>query len=267
MIEAVAAPLTGLRAVITRPREQGRGLCSRIEAAGGEALAFPTLLIAGPADPASALAALGRLPQTDLVVFASPNAVRWGLDLMARHGLTLEGKRIIAVGTGTAAALGDAGVRDVQLPAAQQSSEGMLALPALAPERVAGCSVLIIRGNGGRELLRRELTRRGARVTVAEVYRRECPAADPAPLARLLAAGGVQVIVATSAEGLRNLFAIMDSALHPRLRQLPMLVVGARMAAAARALGVERLLVADDAGDPALTDALIAWWSPRRPTA
>jgi uroporphyrinogen-III synthase len=49
--------------------------------------------------------------------------------------------------------LSDAGIGKVIVPRGRYDSEALLAQDALQAERVAGCAVLILRGEGGRELL------------------------------------------------------------------------------------------------------------------
>ena len=70
-----------------------------------------------------------------------------------------------AVGESTAAALSQAGAAAVLWPVDGASSEALLALPELDETAVVGATILIVRGEGGRQLLGDTLSKRGARVT------------------------------------------------------------------------------------------------------
>ena len=105
----------------------------------------------------------------DHIIFISTNSVVHGLGHLASRWpqwpLTLTW---YAVGESTAKLLRNAGV-DPLVPK-QYSSEGLLALPELA--QVEKQRVLIIRGLGGRETLKKKLHERQAIVDYLEVYQR-----------------------------------------------------------------------------------------------
>lgn len=256
--------LAGLGVLVTRPAAQAEGLCRRIEAAGGRALRFPTLAILPPHDPAALAAALARLPACSLAVFTSANAVAAVARWCAGHGGWPAGVCVAAIGKGTARTLAAAGIAVDLQPAHGERSEDLLALPALAT--CAGARVLLVKGEGGRELLAETLAARGAEVHVACAYRRALPDADPAPLHAWLRAGAVDVVVATSNEALANLFALLDTAGRESARDLRPLVVGARGARLARELGFRPPpLLAGEAGDEAIVAALLAWRATQTP--
>lgn len=243
-------PLHGLKVLVTRPAHQAAPLAGKLRAAGALPLLWPALDI----EPIGCDALPARLARADLAVFISPNAVEI---CAARLGTQALPPRltVAAVGEGTARALRERMGRAPDLvPEGRFDSEGLLALPALAG--MSGKRVLIVRGEGGRELLSDTLRRRGATVEYAEVYRRLCPAKAPAEAYEALAAGGVGAITATSAEGLRNLLE-MAGPLADRLRELPLVVVSERMAAAAAGLGFRFTKVARSPGDEALVESLI----------
>ena len=137
------------------------------------------------------------------MIVVSLNAVEHGLALMDTARAPQTRARMMAVGESTAAALEQAGFDAVLRPARGASSEALLA------KTVAGSRILIVRGEGGRQLLGDTLSKRGARVTYAEVYRRARPEVNGGGLARRGRNGGIDAIVITSLEGLENLFAML----------------------------------------------------------
>jgi len=238
-------PLSGKRIVVTRPRELAQGLAALIAQAGGEPLLFPTIEIRDAEDPAPARALLARLHEFDLAVFVSPSAVRKAFELAAGREWPAR-LRVAAVGAGTRRELESRGLRQVIAPAGRADSEALLALPEMAGAR----RVAIFRGAGGREWLGEALAARGARVEYAECYRRERPPAAPQP------DGRVDAFCVSSGEALRNLLSLLG---RERVAQAPVFVPHARVAAAARELGLREPVRAGPS-DAEMLAALVAYF-------
>lgn len=252
--------LQGVRVLVTRPAHQAEPLCRRIEAQGGEAIRFPVLAIEGPRELQALRQTLARLGDYDWAVFVSPNAVRWTCHLLDEQGLAWPaGLKIAVVGAGTARTIEALLGRPADLcPSERFDSEGLLALPEL--QQMSGRRVLVLRGDGGRELLASSLRARGAEVDYAEVYRRERPAVAPGALGARLAQGAPDILAVTSTEGLHNLLAMVDAPTAERLKDCALLVVSERTAAAARELGFRAaVVVAEKASDEGLEQGLIDW--------
>lgn len=253
-----AHPLNGVGVLVTRPAHQAEALCRLIDAAGGRPVRFPALEIAAPADPAPARAVVRRLADFDLAIFISANAARAGLALIREHGDMPAGLKIAAIGQASARELEHHGCHVDLCPAAGFNSEALLAEPQL--QDISGLRVVIFRGEGGRELLAETLRQRGAAVEYAQVYRRARPAVSADDLLRRWSAGEIQIVVATSNDALRNLYALVGEAGRAGLRETPLVVVSARMLQLARELGVvAEIVVAAEPGDPALVQAIVDW--------
>ncbi len=243
--------LAGRGVLVTRPAHQADGLCELIADAGGRPIRFPTLEITGPADPAGVRKQLAHAGDYTLLIFISANAVDYAFDLLP-DDLPID-QQIAAVGTATAAALAERGLDATLVPAERFDSESLLALPPLQDMR--GQRVLIIRGNGGRELLADTLRQRGATVDYAEVYRRHRPARS----ATNLIAGWsrlVDVVTVTSREIFDNLLAMLGEEGLPLLQDTPLVVVSKRLAEHAAQHGCRDIHPAAGANDAALLDAL-----------
>jgi uroporphyrinogen-III synthase len=250
-------PLKDIGVLVTRPRHQAEALCRMLEAEGAEACRFPTVEIFAAENRPAALATASSLADYELIIFVSANAVRFGAALLdQKRDLALA-----AVGPATAHALNQAGYRVSVQPEERFDSLGLLEHPKL--HAVAGSRILLVKGNDGRDLLERELARRGAQVSVAEVYRRECsrPSAEQiARLERRFAEQELHVITATSLEIGANLLALATPALRRAFDAVRWVVPGARVAASLRERGVgAELLVARSAADQDLLAAVLDW--------
>ena len=250
----VTRPLAGVAVVVTRPAGAG-GAIRR----AGERRRRHAAAAAGPrhrADRRSTPAARERLAPDafDWTIYTSANSVESSLRQLSRPTRT----RVAAVGRGTARALAEHGVAVHAVPATTADSEGLLALEPLAS--VAGQRILILKGEGGRTLLREELERRGATVVTGDLYRRVPAVPDASSLAALerACAAGRVVVAATSAESLAAVLAAVPDDRLPRLRDATLLVPGERVAASARAHGWRGpLVVAASAEDVAMAEALL----------
>lgn len=242
--------LQGLGVLVTRPSEQAQRLGEAIEAAHGRPIIFPCVEITGPADKDAVKVQLKQASQYDLLIFISLNAVQYAFDLLP-DSLPM-GQKIAAVGAATAAKLTHYGL-DPDLTPEHFDSESLLAMPQLAD--MSGQRVLVLRGNGGRELIAETLRERGAQVDYAEVYQRLLPQRSAANLV----AGWekwIDAVLITSSDILDNLFTLLGEAGEPKLKQTPLIVVSERIAEHARARGCRTLYLAKQASDGALLKAL-----------
>ena len=245
-------PLTGLKIVVTRPRDQAVPLAQRIEQAGGIALRFPLLDITAVQDTKPLYEQIARLEQFNLAIFISPNAVHYGITAIRTAGKLPPKLKIATVGQGSAKALRELGIAHVIAPTERFDSEGLLALPEL--QNVAGWRVLIFRGDGGRELLGDTLKARGATVEYATCYQRSKPQQDAGILLGTLP----DAITVTSSEALGYLWQMLDNNAQAILRPRPLFVPHARIAELARQQGWQQVQLAG-AGDDGMLSALIDW--------
>jgi uncharacterized protein HemX len=149
------------------------------------------------------------------------------------------------------------GFQDVLAPQQGADSEALLALPEL--QDVAGKRILIVRGEGGRELLADTLRARGAQAEYFECYRRVLPRADTAPLISAWDRGEVDAVTLSSSQALDHLVALLGAA---RLAAKPLFVNHARVAERAREAGIPERIIAGPSDDE-LAEALVAYFGPR----
>lgn len=237
----MSAGLSGRGIVITRPQEHAPELAERIRAVGGDPVLFPTIEILPPRDESAVSRVISRLEQFELAIFVSPTAALRGHALVGASRSWPGSLRVAAVGAGTAKALAGRGFGDVISPAVEADSEALAALDEL--QEMRGLSVVIFRGEGGREWLGRELEARGARVEYAECYRRARPEVDPRGLLARWQTGAVEGVSITSSEGLANFFAMLGPTGGRYLRATPVFVPHPRIERVARDLDVREVVV------------------------
>ncbi|WP_255556639.1 fused uroporphyrinogen-III synthase HemD/membrane protein HemX [Methylococcus sp. Mc7] len=245
--------LSGLRVLVTRPKDQAEPLCKLVEAAGGSAVRFPLLDIEPSARAAEAAALLRQVSDWDWWIFVSANAVNQARVLGA---LPPDGARprIAAIGKATADALVETGITVDLIPESQANSEGLLNMPEMRD--VADRRILIVRGEGGRETLKERLVERGALVQYAELYRRVPVYTGTEPLVDGLRTAGLDILTATSGEAIEHLYSLVPPEDRPRLIETPLVVISERLKNQAGSLGFRHVSVADTASDAAVLQAL-----------
>ena len=179
-----------LRVLVTRPQPQADAWVERLRAAGLDAQALPLIDVAAPNDARQVQDAWAALPRDAMALFVSPNAVAHFFAVRpAAEGWP---SQVLAActGPGTGAALRANGVPPTQViepPAdAPQFDSEALWHACLAPRDWRGHSVLIVRGDGGRNWLADTLKAQGAAVRFVQAYARALPVLD-AVASRLLA--------------------------------------------------------------------------------
>jgi uroporphyrinogen-III synthase len=247
-----------LRVLVTRPRGQAERLSAGLEALGCTVHRQPLLEL----QPVPRLLPAQRQQLVDLdlyqhVIFVSANAVRFGMACIEDYWPQLPvAINWYAVGESTAAHLRDFGIEAIT-PGAQMTSEGLLALPAL--QRVTEQRILIIKGEGGRTILREGLERRGARVDDLACYRRCCPRLAPGELAAKFDRWRIQAMLISSGEGFTNLQALLSPEETTKFRDICLIVPSERVSRMAREAGYARVVTAENASDGAMLHTFEEW--------
>ena len=250
--------LDGLTILVTRPEYQQQILSGLIEQEGGTPYCFPTLEIVPLDNTQQLIDTLGRLGEYDIAVFVSPNAATYVFDTLRSSDLSMPGSLLLAcVGKGCTKTVEDHGFQVAITPASGIGSEGLLAHDVL--KSVQNKRIVIFRGNGGRELLAEELTRRGAKVDYCECYQRRIPRTDPAPLTDELENGHIDVVTITSTQALKNLWVMLGDKAAAFLTSLPVVVISERIGDTASNMGFGHVLVTKDTSDQAIVDTIKQW--------
>ena len=240
--------------LVTRPADQAAVFCRMVADAGGEAVSFPVIEIAPRKLTVRERELLRSWQQFDLALFISANAVSHVLRYVDTTG---DCPQIAAVGAKTAAAIVRAGLEVALVPEQGFNSEALLALPEL--QAIEGKRVLLLKGEGGRDLLREELRRRGGEVQEIDLYQRRMTSVDPEPVNRQGIMGTIDLVAVTSNEGLSNLLELLGEQGQNWLLKTPLLAGSSRIAEQARSRGFQKIIVAADPGDESMFRAVLQW--------
>ncbi|MDH5766045.1 MAG: uroporphyrinogen-III synthase [Gammaproteobacteria bacterium] len=246
-------PLPGV--LVTRPTHQAQQLSEKIHELGGHPVSFPTIQIT-PIEPDIQKY---DFDQYSIIIFVSANAVNYGLQYLRTY-LNPDRVKIFAIGKRTAQCLNEAGYLDIILPGSGFNSEALLTLDHLQANRVHNQHILIIRGQGGRDLLADCLTERGAIVGYLDVYQRTIPDIDTAPLLQLWSTDKVNIVIVTSNEILKNLYHMLEPDGLDYLLDTPLITPGQRCTKLAHELGFRNtILQAHSAMDSDIITQLKLW--------
>jgi uroporphyrinogen III methyltransferase / synthase len=163
-------PLAGVRIVVTRAVHQAEELAGPLRALGADVILLPTIAIAPPQNPAPLREAVAHCEQYDWIIFTSVNAVE--AFAAEQSGLGRCRGRIATVGSATAQAAERYGFT-VSLTPEKYIAESLA--EAFAREDLKDFRILIPSAAVARDVVPRELRKRGAQVDVVEAYRNILP--------------------------------------------------------------------------------------------
>ncbi|AFJ48820.1 uroporphyrinogen-III synthase [Shimwellia blattae] len=242
--------------LVTRPSPAGEQLVARLRSLGREAWHFPLIEFSPGRELAQLPAALAGLRPGDLGFVLSQHAVEYARRALSHSGQPWPGHvQWFAIGRTTALAFHNVTGLDIRYPQDREISEVLLQLPEL--QNIAGKRALILRGNGGRELLGTTLAARGAEIAYSECYQRSPRHYNGAQEAHRWQQRGIRTLIVTSGEMLRQLYTLTPEWYrHNWLLTCQLVVVSERLACLARELGWRDIQVADNADNDALLRAL-----------
>ena len=223
-----------MKVLVTRPAAQAAEWVAGLRERGIDAAALPLIGIHPPADAAPVRAAWAALAGHRMAMFVSPNAAEQFFALRPAGQRWPEGTTAGSPGPGTSRVLRGLGVPVALIAepapdAAQFDSESLW--QQLRTRDWRGASVLIVRGESGRDWLADTLREQGAQVAFVTAYERCAPRLDDAQQSRLRAAlhaPGQHVWMFSSSESIGHLETLAPGAdwraaialaTHPRIAQ------------------------------------------------
>jgi uroporphyrinogen III methyltransferase/synthase len=234
--------LKGKTVLTTRAASQSGELRLKLESLGARVIECPTIEIV-PVDDWTLLdAALQQAARYNWLLFTSANAVELFMKRVEVSGVKCN-IPVIAIGTATARRAGEWGLQPDIVPK-DFRAEGLL---AVLPENLYGTHILFPRAETARDVLPRELRRRGARVDVVTVYRTVRPVPGTVSIAEIVASEKIDCIVFTSPSTIRYLAESGGEAVLRLLSHVPVAVIGPVTRDAALEFGLETRIMPDQA--------------------
>lgn len=239
-----ANQMPGERIMVIRPLRDDDAFIALLNQSGAQVTQIPVIDIEPLEEEQAIKNLILDFDNMDIAIFVSGNAARFGLQWLDQYWPMLPlGVQYLAVGRKTAEILqqhiGREDAGDVDFPAEQQNSEGLLALPQM--QSVTGKRIVIFRGRQGRELLGQTLTARGANVTYCELYKRIINTENVAKAHQQLKQ--TDILVVHSGDLLKALGEVPDS----QAAIVKVIVPSNRVADIARQLGYSNIHIAASA--------------------
>jgi uroporphyrinogen III methyltransferase/synthase len=249
-------PLFGRRIAVTRARAQSSRLANRLRELGAEALEFPLITLAAPANPEPLRRSLVELSSYDRLLFTSANGVEAffeGLSLLGRDVRNLYGLKVAAIGAATAAALASRGLTDVFVPSSYVQEAFVAELSALL---TPGERVLLPQAERARALLATELRQAGACVDTVVAYRTLPDEQGAELLTDALRENRLDILSFTSSSTVESLLAAVGDE-RELLAGVKLCSIGPLTSATLRAAGLHPVCEAATHTIDGLADALV----------
>lgn len=192
-------PLSGMRILVTRPREHVSETADKLRRKGAEVLEVPAIATIPCMEHTEIQGILKRLKEYSWIVFTSQAGVRIFFDRMSENDVdvrTLCGIHMAVIGEGTRRALKERGIQAELMP---EVYEGEALAEVMIQQGIRGKKILIPRAAKGNQMLVPMLEGAGAYVDDLPIYEtvyRKCQGID---LKDELAEGRIDCVVFTSA--------------------------------------------------------------------
>jgi len=240
-------PLHGRRVLVTRARHQAEEFHRHLAELGAWVIDIPTIEVRPLRVDAEVRNAISRLGETQLVVFASANAVEIFFDMLFelhRDARSLRNSRLCAIGPETARSLEAHGLRP-EWVSGEYTAEGLA--ETLGNWDLSNARILVPRARQNRDSLPAILAKRGAEVEILPVYELACPAGAAEALQNAFAKGQVDVVTFTSTATVANFAsAFAGQALDKLLERTQVACMGPVTADTARRLGMRVDIIAGE---------------------
>lgn len=248
-------PLSGLRILITRPKDQAQTLAEKLRILGATTVELPVIEIMPTEDIGPLDNAIRELNRYDWVIFTSVQGVRHFINRMLELKIpleTLRASKVAAIGPATAAALTQAGKEPDYVPQEFLSERIVDGLGLLRGKRI-----LLARADIASKKLPMILRERGAEVNDIVAYRTVLPR-DLTREHLQSVLEQVELVTFTSPSTVQNLAQVLgDEGLRDSMRSLKVACIGPVTVKAVKELGLNVDVVARTHTVDGLVEAIV----------
>jgi uroporphyrinogen-III synthase len=253
------------KVLITRPEKQGRVLMKALTDIGIKSMSVPlfdyqiaehyhkTVLVDELIVEPRLAGKLTCINNPAIIIFVSVAAVEFANQILPIS--TWSYHSLIAIGSATQLALKKLGY-SATCPSLQ-TSEGLLALAEM--QTLQDKNIIIVRGNGGREMMAQAISAKGGHVDYFECYQRKWRKFNDEitrDIANDWQKSGVNCIVITSNDLLNRMLNLTKNNNHYWQKECLWLVASQRIAEQAKLQGVMNVLNTQGANDEAIIHAI-----------
>ncbi|MGY8845373.1 MAG: uroporphyrinogen-III synthase, partial [Gammaproteobacteria bacterium] len=216
--------LSSLSVLLTRPESESKALSHLLQKERAIVVNVPMFEIEANTSQSDC----DLMPRFQIAIFVSKNAARFGARAFLEASKNSVNISVLGIGPATKKTLKNMGVSGCIIPRTSYNSEGLLELLELQRTCIPK-TVVIFRGNGGRELLCRGLESRGYTVEYLSCYvRREI---QGGLLQKLDSSAAPDLLIIASKQALDILVSKIIAEDLTRLFDVQTLVLGSRLAA------------------------------------
>jgi len=207
------AALSGKTILVTRAAGQSSEFSELLKQQGAQVVEMPTLVITPPSSWDALDNAIAHLSEFDWLILTSSNAIDYFFERLLtqdKDARALSGVKIAVVGKKTAASLKQRGLHPDFIPPDFVADS----LVEHFPEPLEGKKILFPRvESGGREVLVKEFTAKGAVVTEVATYQSGCPAQIAPAALEALQKQAVDVITFASSKTVKHFCQLLNVSL------------------------------------------------------
>jgi len=207
----IPSPLAGKTILVTRSAGQSSQFSDLLKLEGATVIEMPTLEICPPSSWEDLDNAIAHLEDFDWLILTSTNGVDYffqRLETQGKDARTLANLKIAVVGKKTASSLRQHGLQPDFIPPDFVADS----LVEHLSEQLEGKKVLFPRvETGGREVLVKELTAKGAKVIEVAAYESRCPEAIAPDALNALQRQAVDAIAFASSKTVKNFCTLLDA--------------------------------------------------------
>jgi uroporphyrinogen III methyltransferase/synthase len=269
-------PLFGQRILVIREHTAG---FEPLQELGAEIMEFHTIKMVPPDDWTELDRAIEKIGRYDWLIFTSVNGVKFFFQRLRERECDireLKGVRVCAVGSKTASAINEYGIR-VDLVPEQFNAEGLIEAFIKEGSRrkakgtehdesqlLKGIRFLLPRAEVAREVFPEKVRELGGEIDVFTAYRTVKPEVHGKRLKRFLKEGKITIATFTSAATFNNFMEMMGEDAERYLKDVAMAVIGPVTARAVEKAGLKVSIMPEKATVAAMVNEIIKWARERK---